>query len=166
MNNTTSKYDRNKNRFFIAMTWPERRRYSQQVHRDYFAKPVRVELIRSQISTQLTYVHDPVRGHTYPACGTALKNYYRLSTHQRDLADHLSGEFDHYAKEGDRIVIRGRKAVVDKVRCKGIAHWITSEPNILVPTFLCVTYDNGVRDMVPVAVPHTITHTKAELETV
>ncbi len=44
-----------------------------QSDREYFSRPVPVQLLYSEISTRLVFVHDPVRGNTYPTSPKFIK---------------------------------------------------------------------------------------------
>jgi hypothetical protein len=45
--------------------------------RRYFSNPITVELLYSEVSTKLTFVRDPKRGHTYPTNPSFLKEVAR-----------------------------------------------------------------------------------------
>jgi hypothetical protein len=54
--------------------------------RQYFAAPVRVVPLYSCVETRLLYVHDPVRGDTYPAMPANVVAEFRLTRRQRKAA--------------------------------------------------------------------------------
>lgn len=65
-------------RIFVHVKPADVRRYSFQEDREYFSKPVEVELFKSTVSTGMLYVRDPKRDHTYPVCNDALKTFFDL----------------------------------------------------------------------------------------
>lgn len=64
--------------------------YLYQEDRDYFSKPVGVELLSCNIHTRLLTVRDPVRDHTYPACKENIRFWASLSNKQLAAAGHFS----------------------------------------------------------------------------
>lgn len=68
---------------YIVLTNAERASFANQEDREYFAKPVAVELLWSCVSTRLLYVKDPVREHTYPIIATRLRSPRSLTNRER-----------------------------------------------------------------------------------
>jgi 2-C-methyl-D-erythritol 4-phosphate cytidylyltransferase len=61
------------------------KRFIHVADRDYFSRPVLVELRYSEVSTRFVIVHDPNRGHTYPADAKNLVSVDQLSNRERAL---------------------------------------------------------------------------------
>lgn len=55
--------------------------------RDYFSRPILVELLYSELATKLLFVRDPRRGHTYPTNPKFVVAKERLTNQQRALVD-------------------------------------------------------------------------------
>ncbi len=70
---------------YLVATARELKGFRDQVDRDYFAKPVAVEIIDKRDGKMYT-VTDPVRGHTYPALRSSLKSPLQLTNRQRAAA--------------------------------------------------------------------------------
>jgi hypothetical protein len=55
--------------------------------REYFSRPILVELLYSELSTKFLWVRDPHRGHTYPTLPQYVVAEGRLTNQQRALMD-------------------------------------------------------------------------------
>jgi hypothetical protein len=54
-----------------------------QSDREYFSRPILVELLYSEVSTKLLFVRDPNRGNTYPTNPKWVVAEWRLTNKQR-----------------------------------------------------------------------------------
>lgn len=71
---------------YIVMRPAEVRRFTFQEDRDYFSKPVLVEITGERPEDGLLIVTDHRRGHTYPASRKSLRTVGQLTHRQRAAA--------------------------------------------------------------------------------
>jgi hypothetical protein len=75
---------------YIVMRPAETRGFLHQQDRDYFSKPVLVEILGTREEDGLITVTDHHRGHTYPTDRKHLKAAHQLTRRQREAAGCVS----------------------------------------------------------------------------
>jgi hypothetical protein len=75
---------------YIVMRPAETRGFVHQEDRDYFSKPVLVEIIGEHGAAGLLTVTDHRRGHTYPTDRKCLKSPLQLTRKQRKEVAHAN----------------------------------------------------------------------------
>jgi len=75
---------------FIVTPKSQLRNFVNQIDRDYFSKPVEVEILKT-LETGLLWVKDHRRGHEYPCCKNVIVSKYRLSVKQLKAATANAG---------------------------------------------------------------------------
>lgn len=69
--------------FFLVVPAKDIKRYGRQEDREYFSKPIYVELLYTDRATKFIYVRDPKRGTQFPLTKKDLKTANQLTNKQK-----------------------------------------------------------------------------------